>query len=223
MWKLERWETKIENCEVTPQAIWPVAKSLTKRGGPKASTAIHSPLGPVFYPNEKANVIANYLEYLFTPHKVRDTEHKRRVEAQVQTLLTTVDENPPVKLRPCDVSKEIRSLKLGKACGIYGIPNDCLRHFPRRYLVHVTFFFNHGLRLCHFPAPWKEAKIIALPKPGKKPKLPENLGPISLLSTTGKLSDKLILKTIHRHIAEINFLTQVNLASVHVTARHTNV
>jgi hypothetical protein len=47
---LEQWETKIENCEVTPQAIWPIAKSLKKRGGPKA-TEIHGPLGPVVYPN----------------------------------------------------------------------------------------------------------------------------------------------------------------------------
>jgi hypothetical protein len=52
---LERWETKIENCEVTPQAIWPIAKSLAKRGEPKATTAIHGPLGSVFYPNERAN------------------------------------------------------------------------------------------------------------------------------------------------------------------------
>jgi hypothetical protein len=115
---LQLWETKIENCEVTPQAVWPVAKYLTERGGPKAPTAIHGPLGPVFYPNEKANVIANYLENLFTPHKVCDTDHERRVEARVQALLTTVDENPPVKFRPCDDSKEIRSLKRGKACGI---------------------------------------------------------------------------------------------------------
>jgi hypothetical protein len=28
----------------------------------KGTTAIHRPLGPVFYPNEKANVIADYLE-----------------------------------------------------------------------------------------------------------------------------------------------------------------
>jgi hypothetical protein len=48
---LERWETKTENCEVTRQAIWTIAKSLTKRGEPKATTAIHGPLGPVFYPN----------------------------------------------------------------------------------------------------------------------------------------------------------------------------
>jgi hypothetical protein len=29
IWKsaLERWETKLVNCKVTPQAIWPIAKS----------------------------------------------------------------------------------------------------------------------------------------------------------------------------------------------------
>jgi hypothetical protein len=80
---------------------------------------------------------------------------------------------PPVKLRPCDVSKEIRSFKLGKACGIDGIPNECLRHLPRRSLVHITHLFIHCLRLCHFPAPRKEAKIIALPKPGNNPNFPK--------------------------------------------------
>jgi hypothetical protein len=60
-WKraLEQWETKTENCEVTPHAIWRIAKSLTKRAGPKAPTIIHGPLGPAFYPSEKASAIAN--------------------------------------------------------------------------------------------------------------------------------------------------------------------
>jgi hypothetical protein len=58
---LEWWETKIENFDVIPQAIWPIPKSLTKMSEPKATTAIHDPLCPVFYPNEKANDIANYL------------------------------------------------------------------------------------------------------------------------------------------------------------------
>jgi hypothetical protein len=171
---LERWESKIENCEVTPQAIWPIAKSLTKRGEAKATITIHGPLGLVFYPNEEANVIANYLENLFTPHKLCDTDHERQVEARVQALLTIVDENAPVKFRPCDVSKKIQSIKLGKACGIDRIPNECLRHLPRRSLVHLPHLFNHCPRPCHFPAPWKEAKIIALPKPGKNPKFPKN-------------------------------------------------
>jgi hypothetical protein len=33
---LERWETKVSNAEVKPQAIWPIAKSLLKRDGPRA-------------------------------------------------------------------------------------------------------------------------------------------------------------------------------------------
>jgi hypothetical protein len=49
---LEQWETKIENYEATSLPVWPIAKSLTKRGGPKTPTAIHGPLGPAFYPNE---------------------------------------------------------------------------------------------------------------------------------------------------------------------------
>jgi hypothetical protein len=48
----------------------------------------------------------------------------------------------------------------GKACGIDGIPNECLRHLPRRPLVHITHLFNHCFRLCHFPTSRKEAKII---------------------------------------------------------------
>jgi hypothetical protein len=52
-----------------------------------------------------------------------------------------------------------------------------------------------------------EAKIIAVPKPGKDPKFPENLRPISLLSTTGKLFEKLILKIIHKHTEERNLLS----------------
>jgi hypothetical protein len=34
---------------------------------------------------------------------------------------------------------ETNSLKLRKNCGIYGIPNGCLRHLPRRPSVNLTF------------------------------------------------------------------------------------
>jgi hypothetical protein len=36
-----------------------IAKSRIKRDEPKTTTAIHGPLGPVFYPNTKTNIIAN--------------------------------------------------------------------------------------------------------------------------------------------------------------------
>jgi hypothetical protein len=78
---LERWETVLANTEVTPQAIWPIAKSLTSRDGPRAPTAIHGPLGLKYLPIDKANVIAECLENQFTPHNLCDENHERRVEA----------------------------------------------------------------------------------------------------------------------------------------------
>jgi hypothetical protein len=57
----ERWE-KIGNCEVTLQALWPIAKSLMKSDGPKARTAAHRHLGITYHPTEKTNVIADCLE-----------------------------------------------------------------------------------------------------------------------------------------------------------------
>jgi hypothetical protein len=59
------------------------------------------------------------------------------LEARVQALLEAADNNPPQRITPCDVQKLINALKLKKACGIDGIPNECLRHLPRRPLVHL--------------------------------------------------------------------------------------
>jgi hypothetical protein len=66
----ERWETKLANCEVRAQAIWPIPKSFTKSGGPKAPSAIHGPSGPLFYPTNKAIAIAHCLENQFTAHNL---------------------------------------------------------------------------------------------------------------------------------------------------------
>jgi hypothetical protein len=99
VWKKapEGWETKLANCKVTPQAIWPIEKSLKKRGGPKTPSAIHGPLGPLFYPIDNANATADCLENQFTVHNLCDCDHRQQVEATVQVLLATGDEGAPVK------------------------------------------------------------------------------------------------------------------------------
>jgi hypothetical protein len=70
----------------------------------------------------------------------------------------------------------------------------------------LTHLFNQCLRLANFPQSWKEAKIITLPKTSRDPKFPQNLRPISLLPTTGKLFEKVILKLLQKHIEEKGLL-----------------
>jgi hypothetical protein len=103
----ERWETKISNSEATPHAIWPLAKCPMRRDRTKAPTAVHGPSGIKFLPLEKVNVIADCLENQFIPHDVYEENHERRVQARVQALSEGVDDNPPEKVRPCDVEEVI--------------------------------------------------------------------------------------------------------------------
>jgi hypothetical protein len=49
---------------------------------------------------------------------------------------------------------------------------------------------------------------MMLPKPGKDPKFSQSLRLISLLSTTGKLFQKVILKIVQRHIEERGLLNR---------------
>jgi hypothetical protein len=86
----KRWQTKISNTEVTSQAIWPIAKSLVKRDGPKEPTAIHSASGLKCHPFDKAKATADTLEIQFAPHDLRDETHDRRVEDHVQSLRETI-------------------------------------------------------------------------------------------------------------------------------------
>jgi hypothetical protein len=132
-------------------------------------------------------VIVNCLENQFTSHDLCDENHEREVGTTVQALLASVDDTPFGKVRPCDIHKLVKTLKLRKACGLDGIPNECLRHLLRRLRVHLTHLFNHCLRLSHFPKSWKEAKFISLQKPGKDAQFPQDLRPISFLPITIKL------------------------------------
>jgi hypothetical protein len=65
--------------------------------------------------------------------------------------------------------------------------------------------------------PWKDTKIVTLPKPVKDSKFPQNLRLIILLSTTGKLFEKVILKIVQRLIDEKGLL---NTGHFGFRARH---
>jgi hypothetical protein len=106
-----QWEIKLENTDLTHQAIWPIAKSPTNRDGPRAPTAILGLLGLKYHPEDKANAIADCLENQFTPHDLCDENHERRVEARAQALLEAVDSDPLIRIRSCDLQKFLNSLK----------------------------------------------------------------------------------------------------------------
>jgi hypothetical protein len=133
-------------------------------------------------------------------------------------LLASVDDTPLENVRPYDIHKLANSFNLRKDYRLHGIPNECLRHLPRRPLAHPTYLFNHCLRFSHFPKTLKENFFLTLLKSAKDPKFPQDLGPISVLFTVGKLFQKVILKIVEGTLKKEVCLMQACLVSVPVTA-----
>jgi hypothetical protein len=109
---------------------------------------------------------------------------------------------------------------LKKAHRVDDISNECLRNLLRRPVVDQIHLINFCSRLSHFPSSWKEQKMITLPNPGKDSKFPQNLRPIILLPTTGKLFEKVILKIVQRHIEDKGLL---NMSQFGFSARHSTI
>jgi hypothetical protein len=105
---------------------------------------------------------------------------------------------------------------LKKTRGSDGFPNECLTQFPRRPLVHLIHLIIHCIRLSHFLTSWKEAKVVALPKPGKDPKFPQNLLRICRLPSTGKVFES-YFGHCPKMSEEETCLMQISLASVRVS------
>jgi len=67
---------------------------------------------------------------------------------------------------------------------------------------HLSQLLNHCFQFSYLPSSWKLVKVLTLSKPGKDPKLSQNLRSISLLFTRDKLFEKVIIKIVQRQIVE---------------------
>ena len=90
----------------------------------------------------------------------------------------------------------ISSLKPGKAIGLDDIATEQIKYFGPEAKKWLLQLYNHCLKTHELPKIWKKAHVIALLKPGKDPSIPKGYRPISLLSHTCKLFERLILNRI---------------------------
>jgi len=136
----------------------------------------------------------------------------------------TIPNNSPLHLTNIyEVKRKILSLKLRSTPGNDGITPLILRHLSRKTLAHLTYLFNHLLRLGHFPTCWKRAKVVPIPKPNKPGNDPNSYRPISLLSTLGKLFESIVAARLTSFVNRHHLLphTQFGFRKKHSTVSPT--
>lgn len=79
------------------------------------------------------------------------------------------------------------------------ITNAVLRNLDDNSLRDLADIFNTHWQSGTLPAEWTHGRVILIPKPNK-PVTPENMRPISLTSSVGKLLEQVILARLNEHM-----------------------
>lgn len=189
-----------------PTTLWKITKRFTRQKQTPISS-IQGANGTVYTSDEKASEIAQSFESRFQPNEnPQDPHFTRDVESRVNSYL----KNPPTTAIAATNTQEvtalIKDLSTRKSPGFDKITPLHLKNLPNTAIIYLTILFNCFLQAAAFPSRWKNAKIITIPKPGKNPTYPQNLRPISLLSTISKLYERILLRRIWSHIEPNNLV-----------------
>ena len=106
-------------------------------------------------------------------------------------------------ISPEEVDAALKNMKCGKAPGYVNIHPEFLKNLGPRARKWLAIFLTRIIWEKNLPKSWRITKTVAIPKPGKYPKMASRYRPISLLSMCYKLLERIILHRISPAVDEI--------------------
>lgn len=206
--RAQNWTDTLSGLEPTHQAYWKLARKL-KTDTLRTIPPLDRPnQPPAFDDEEKAECLAESLESQCSlSPDFADPTHLRAVVSEVERRSSLAPPDPPLEpVTVAEVESAIKKLPIRKAPGADGISNRMLKLFSPHLVFLLVSIFNAAMSNCSFPDAWKSADVIGIHKPGKKASEPSSYRPISLLSTLGKVYERLILRRLWAHVHEHKLL-----------------
>ena len=190
---------------------------------------------PILHNNEKAittkektNMLGNTMKEIFcskdnnqqTNEFERQTNNKATLDLQnfhekITPIINNNNNNnnnntdkytTPISQKEIEIITN--NLNIHKAAGHDTINNRCIKNIQESLIPVLTLFFNKCLDHGYYPNQWKDAKVIMIPKPGKKRNIGKNYRPISLISSIGKIMEKIITKRLYEFAEDNNLINE---------------
>jgi hypothetical protein len=143
---------------------------------------------------EKAELFADYLQDVFSPHNAEDDDTLSFINEFLKEPHQL--EKPIKSFSKNEVRQTIKNLKDRKAPGYDCVTAEISKKVPDEGIACFTHLFNAALSRCIVPAQWKVAEIKMILKPGKSGDDVKSYRPISLLSIVSKVFEILFLKRL---------------------------
>ena len=130
-------------------------------------------------------------------------------------------------IREADVYKTVKEINVSKSSGLEGVSSFIIKEAFQVLIQEVTFLMNLSTSTSVFPAAWKEALVIPIPKTGNLTQV-KNYRPISLLPLPGKILEKLVHGQLSMHLEQRHLLSEnqhgfrKQHSTIHSIAQFTN-
>ena len=201
----ENFGRLVQSLDDRSRPFWKVAKVLKSHPKPVPPLRVGERL--LVAPVERANAAGDHI----ASSHLLGSNMASPMEVQVEQCVRDLENFPCTvpqehKITAEQVCSALMSTKNMKAPGFDGVFNMVLKKLSNRVHLLLSSIFNRCLELHYYPSIWKIAKIIPIRKPGKDPTLASSYRPISLLSSLGKLFEKLILNRMMKVAEENNIL-----------------
>ena len=201
--KLKQQETdklaaKLCNNDIRPRDWWKTLKQFIKTSQSSSVPPLYK--DDIIYTEEddKATLMNNFF--------VAQTELDE-TQATLPPDITLPEHNLNLlSTSPFEVETMLKSLQLGKATGPDAINNRVLKELAKPLSFPLSDLFNFSLTSGKVPLMWKEANVTPIFKKDD-PSVVSNYRPISLLSTVGKVLEKIVHKHLFNFIRDNNILT----------------
>ena len=157
-------------------------------------------------PEECKQIVSMFREF----HVIREDLRPSITHQDISQILYTDQPNNPydfVGVTDIEIKKLLKHLRKKASMGRDGISLFLLKDAGPRLTQWIVDCCNQSLRSGHVPHQWKEANIIALPKPSG------GYRPISLLSNLGKLVERVVLRRLKEHCFLNNIIPENQYAN----------
>ena len=176
-----------------PKSYWSLVKKLIKTQGNSISISqLKNDDGVLISDDfEKTCILNNFFSSISTldDTNVTTPNFPSRTHKTLDTF----------RITPNQVRDILQILKLGKASGPDYISHQMLKKTCDTVCVPLSLLFNLSFSKAQFPTQWKIASVMPLFKNGDKTSA-SNYRPIALLSTVGKVFERIVFKEVFNYL-----------------------